>query len=70
MSLDDKHNIKCGEPSYRAIVGAEQVMAVGDHDFTKFGIIPSVSLVVWTPLRRARTYYVVFSSSFLIRIFY
>ena len=78
VSLDDKHKIKCGEPPYpvaaikrekKVIVCAEQVMAVGDHDFTKFGIIPSVSLVVCTPLRRARTYYVVFSSLFLIRIY-
>lgn len=55
VSLDDKHKIKCGEPSYpvaavergkKVIVGAGQVMAVGDHNFTKFGIIPSVSLVV------------------------
>ncbi|XP_066928996.1 uncharacterized protein [Clytia hemisphaerica] len=58
VSLDDKHKIKCGEPSYpvaavergkKVIVGEEQVMPVGDHDFTKFGIIPSVSLVIDIP---------------------
>ena len=55
VSLDDKHKIKCGEPSYpvaaaergkKVIVGANQIMAVGDHDFTKFSIIPSVDLLV------------------------
>lgn len=55
VSLDDKHKVKCGEPSYpvaaaergkKVIVGENQVMAVGDHDFTKFTIIPSVDLLV------------------------
>ena len=55
VSLDDKHKVKCGEPSYpvaaaergkKVIVGENHVMAVGDHDFTKFTIIPSVDLVV------------------------
>ena len=55
VSLDDKHKVKCGEPSYpvaaiergkKVIVGDNQVMAVADHDFTKILIIPSVDLVV------------------------
>ena len=44
VSSDDKHKVKVGEPSYplaavergkQVIVGANQVMAVGDHDFSK-----------------------------------
>jgi len=32
----------------KVIVGENQTMAVGDHDFTKSGITPSVNLVVST----------------------
>lgn len=55
VSMDDKHKVKCGEPSYpvaatvrgkKVIVGENQVMAVGDHDFTKMTLIPSVNLLV------------------------
>lgn len=55
INLDDKHKIKCGEPSYpvaaaergkKVIVGENQVMAVADHDFTKFSLIPSVHFIV------------------------
>ena len=55
VSLDDKHKIKCGEPSYpvaaaergkKVIVGENQVMAVADHDFTKFSLVPSVHMFV------------------------
>ena len=55
VSLDDKHKIKCGEPSYpvaaaergkKVIVGENQVMSVADHDFTKFSLIPSVHMFV------------------------
>lgn len=44
VSMDDKHKVKVGEPSYplaaaergkQVIVGMNQVMAVGDHDFSK-----------------------------------
>ena len=53
--MDDKHNIKVGEPSYplaaaergkQVIVGVNEVMAVGDHDFSKCTITPSVNLIV------------------------
>ena len=53
--LDNKHKVKCGEPSYpvaaaergkKVIVGENQIMAVGDHDFTKFTLIPSVDVLV------------------------
>ena len=55
VSLDDKHKIKCGEPSYpvasaergkKVIVAENQIMAVGDHDFTKFTLTPSVNFLV------------------------
>ena len=52
---DDKHTIKVGEPGFpvaavdqgrRVIVGLNQSFQVGDHDFAKFLLSPSVSLVV------------------------
>ena len=44
VSMDDKHKVKVGEPSYplasaergkQVIVGPNQVMAVAEHDFSK-----------------------------------
>lgn len=58
VSLDDKHRAKVGEPGYpvaavergrQVIVGLNSSMQVGDHDFTKFGIIPSVRFIVDIP---------------------
>ena len=55
VSMDDKHKVKVGEPSYplaaaergkQVIVGPNQVMAVGDHDFTKCTLTPSVNFLV------------------------
>lgn len=55
---DDKHTIKVGEPDYpvaavergkKVVVGVNQTMVVGDHDFTKFSLSPSVSLDVEIP---------------------
>ena len=55
VSMDDKHKIKCGEPSFplaaaergkKVIVGMNQTMAVGDHDFSKCTLTPSVNLLV------------------------
>lgn len=55
VSMDDKHKVKVGEPSYplaaaergkQIIVGPNQVMAVGDHDFTKCTLTPSVNFLV------------------------
>lgn len=49
VSLDDKHRIKVGEPNYpvaaaergrRVLVSQNQSFGVGDHDFTKFSIVP------------------------------
>lgn len=53
--MDDKHKVNVGEPSYplaaaergkQVIVGPNQVMAVGDHDFTKCTLTPSVNFLV------------------------
>ena len=54
VCLDDKHRIKIGEPGFpvaaaergrRVIVSLDKEFSVGDHDFTKFSLIPSVSLI-------------------------
>ena len=56
--IDDKHFIKVGEPGFpiaaaergrEVIVSSNEVFVVGDHDFTKFRIIPSVVLLVDIP---------------------
>lgn len=56
--MDDKHRIKVGEPKHpvaatdrgrHVIVGLNETFKVADHDFTKFGIIPSVTFVVDIP---------------------
>ena len=58
VSLDDKHRIKVGEPNYpvaaaergrRVLVGQNETFEVGDHDFTKFSLIPSVSFTINIP---------------------
>ena len=58
LSIDDKHKIKIGEPGFpvaaadrgkQVIVSRDTTFAVGDHDFTKMGIMPSVSLLVDIP---------------------
>ena len=50
----DKHKLKVGEPNCpvaaaergrRVPVRANQFLTVADHDFTKFGLVPSVVLV-------------------------
>ena len=56
--MDDKHRVKVGEPNYpvaaaergrRVLVRCNQMFEVGDHDFTKFSLIPSVTLSVEIP---------------------
>ena len=51
ICLDDKHRLKVGEPGFpvaaaergrRVIVSLNEEFQVGDHDFTRFSIIPSV----------------------------
>lgn len=58
VCLDDKHRCKVGEPSFpvaaaergrKVLVSLTQSFEVGDHDFTKFSIIPSVLLKVDIP---------------------
>lgn len=58
VCLDDKHKIKIGEPNYpvasaergrRVPMRVDESLQAGDHDFTKFGIIPSAMLVIDIP---------------------
>ena len=58
ICLDDKHRIKVGEPNFpvaaaergkQVLVLLNQQFCVGDHDFTKFALVPSVSLMVSIP---------------------
>ena len=58
VSLDDKHKIKVGEPNnpvaaaeraQRVIVRSDEFFTVGDHDFTRFSLIPSVVFILKIP---------------------
>ena len=58
VCIDDKHRLKMREPGFpvaaaercrRVLVRAGTTFEVGDHDFTKFSIIPSVALVANIP---------------------
>ena len=58
VSMDDKHKIKVGEPGYplaaaergkQVIVAENEVMAVGDHDFSKSTLTPSVNFIIDVP---------------------
>ncbi len=58
VCLDDKHRLKVGEPGFlvaaaergrRVLVRVGSSFEVGDHDFTKYSLIPSVSLIVDIP---------------------
>ena len=60
VSMDDKRTIKVEEPGYpvAAVERGRQVlmtsakkmhMAVGDHDFTKFSLTPSVNFLINVP---------------------
>ena len=52
MCLDDKHKITPGYPLtadervHRVLVSSTKTLEVGDHNFSKVSIIPSVSLLV------------------------
>ena len=55
---DDKHRIKVGEPGYplaaaerghQAVVPLNQSFQAGDHDFSRFSLIPNVNLEVDIP---------------------
>ena len=58
VAMDDKHACKVGEPGFpvaavergkRVLVAADKKMAVGDHDFTKFTQVPSVTFSIAIP---------------------
>ena len=58
VCMDDKHHCKVGEPGHpvaavdrgkRVIVSENKIFAVSDHDFTKFSIVPSVTMIVDIP---------------------
>lgn len=58
VSQDDKHTIKVGEPGYpvaavergkQVLVGLSEKFVVGDHDFTKLSLVPSVNFMVNIP---------------------
>ena len=58
VCMDDKHRIKVGEPGFpvaaaergrRVLVSRNGNFEVGDHDLTRFSIIPSVSLFIDIP---------------------
>ena len=58
VSLDDKHRIKVGEPEFpvavaergrRVLVSRDATFEVGDHDFTRMSIVPSVCFIIDIP---------------------
>ena len=58
ICMDDKHTCKVGEPGYpvaavdrgkKVVVSTDSSFQVADHDFTKFSITPSVTLVIDIP---------------------
>ena len=58
ISIDDKHKIPVGEPNFpiaavergkRVPVRNDEVLMVGDHDFNKFSLIPSVVFIINIP---------------------
>lgn len=64
--MDDKHRLKVGELNYpvvavergtKVIVSRNESFVVADHDFMKFSLIPSVSLVVDIPEDRTGSWY-------------
>ena len=66
VCIDDKHQLKVGEPGFavaaaergrKVLVRAGTTFEVGDHDFTKFSIIPSVSLFIDIPERIEEPWY-------------
>ena len=66
ICMDDKHRLKVGEPKYpvaaaergrRVSVRLNETFEVGDHDFTKFSIIPSVTLSVNIPRDVTESWY-------------
>ena len=66
VCMDDKHHCKVGEPDHpvaavdrgkRVIVSKDKVFAVSDHDFTKFSIVPSVTMLLDIPEKMHESFY-------------
>ena len=66
VCMDDKHRVKVGEPHHpvaaaergkKVLVGHNTSFEVADHDFTKFSLIPSVSLLVNIPKDVTESWY-------------
>ena len=58
VSLDDKHKVPLGEPGYpvasvergkKVLVAVDKSFIVGDHDFTRSSLTPSVALFIYIP---------------------
>ncbi|CAG8523511.1 4076_t:CDS:2, partial [Scutellospora calospora] len=56
--LDDTHRCKVGEPGFpvaavergkRVVISKDSTFVVGDHDYTKTGIVPSVTMICDIP---------------------
>lgn len=66
ICLDDKHKISVGEPGFpvacaergrRVPVRMDENFQVGDHDFTKFSLIPSVVFILNIPQNISGSWY-------------
>jgi hypothetical protein len=64
--LDDKHHCKVGEPGFpvaavdrgkSVLVSQEESFVVADHDFTKTGLIPSVTMLCDIPSDMEGSFY-------------
>ena len=60
VCLDDNNRLEVGEPGYlvasaergrRVLVRKGSVFEVGDHNFTKYSLIPSVAFYIDVPTR-------------------
>jgi hypothetical protein len=66
ICLDDKHKISVGEPHYpvaaadrgwRVLVKEGERFMVGDNDFTKFSLVPSVVFIISIPIEITGSWY-------------
>ena len=66
ICLDDRHHLKVGEPNFpvaaaervrRVIFSLHEEFQVGDHDFTRFSIIPSVIFRIDIPKSIEESWY-------------
>ena len=66
LCLDDKHKVKVGEPGFpvaaaergrRVLTAAGSRFLVGDHDFTKISLVPSVVLDIPIPEDVSESWY-------------